>query len=114
MNAIYAAFRASAALQQARGRTVWLQLGWLYLDTIDQLLGYLTWRENYGVMITFSRRKEFSKVLEQIPGVTQRHASYAKGFRGLATSHFVSVHTLPGDKGKEVELHHLLYNLYAE
>src|SRR5204862_4752651 len=35
MNAIYAAFRASAALQAARGRTIWLQLGWLYLDTIE-------------------------------------------------------------------------------
>ena len=34
MNAIYAAFRASAELQAARGRTVWIQLGWLYLDTI--------------------------------------------------------------------------------
>lgn len=34
MNAIYAAFRASADLQATRGRTVWLQLGWLYLDTI--------------------------------------------------------------------------------
>lgn len=34
MNAIYAAFRAVADLQAARGRTVWVQLGWLYLDTI--------------------------------------------------------------------------------
>ncbi len=34
MNAIHAAFRASADLQATRGRTVWLQLGWLYLDTI--------------------------------------------------------------------------------
>ena len=34
MNAIYTAFRAVADLQAARGRTVWLQLGWLYLDTI--------------------------------------------------------------------------------
>jgi cystathionine gamma-synthase len=34
MNAIYAAFRAIAELQSARGRTVWVQLGWLYLDTI--------------------------------------------------------------------------------
>ena len=34
MNAIHAVFRASATLQAARGRTVWLQLGWLYLDTI--------------------------------------------------------------------------------
>ena len=34
MNAIYAAFKAVAELQAARGRTVWIQLGWLYLDTI--------------------------------------------------------------------------------
>ncbi len=34
MNAIYAAFRAVSELQAPRGRTVWLQLGWLYLDTI--------------------------------------------------------------------------------
>lgn len=34
MNAIWAAFRAAADLQASRGRTVWLQLGWLYLDTI--------------------------------------------------------------------------------
>jgi cystathionine gamma-synthase len=34
MHAIYAAFRASAQLQAARGRTIWIQLGWLYMDTI--------------------------------------------------------------------------------
>lgn len=34
MSAMYAAFRAVAALQAPRGRTVWLQLGWLYLDSI--------------------------------------------------------------------------------
>jgi cystathionine beta-lyase/cystathionine gamma-synthase len=34
MNAVYAAFRAVSALQAARGRTIWIQLGWLYLDTI--------------------------------------------------------------------------------
>ena len=34
MSAMYAAFRAVSAVQAPRGRTVWLQLGWLYLDTI--------------------------------------------------------------------------------
>ena len=37
MNAIYAAFRAVSAVQAARGRTVWVQLGWLYRDTIALL-----------------------------------------------------------------------------
>jgi cystathionine gamma-synthase len=34
MSAMHAAFRAVAAAQAPRGRTLWLQLGWLYLDTI--------------------------------------------------------------------------------
>jgi cystathionine gamma-synthase len=40
MNAVFAAFCASASIQAARGRTVWLQLGWLYLDTIAILKKY--------------------------------------------------------------------------
>jgi cystathionine gamma-synthase len=37
MNAVHGAFRVIADLQAARGRTVWVQLGWLYLDTIAVL-----------------------------------------------------------------------------
>lgn len=37
MNAIAAAFRVAADLQRPRGRTRWIQLGWLYLDTIALL-----------------------------------------------------------------------------
>jgi cystathionine gamma-synthase len=34
MNAVFTAFSAISAVQAPRGRTVWLQVGWLYLDTI--------------------------------------------------------------------------------
>lgn len=34
MNAVHSAFAAVNAVQAPRGRTVWIQLGWLYLDTI--------------------------------------------------------------------------------
>jgi cystathionine beta-lyase/cystathionine gamma-synthase len=34
MNAVYAAFRVADIIQRTRGRTLWIQLGWLYLDTI--------------------------------------------------------------------------------
>lgn len=47
MNAIYAAFRASAELQASRGRTVWLQLGWLYLDTIAILQKFTAAKSDY-------------------------------------------------------------------
>lgn len=37
MSAVHATFRAIGAEQAARGRTAWVQLGWLYLDTIALL-----------------------------------------------------------------------------
>ncbi len=37
MNAIHAALRVAADIQRAAGRTRWVQLGWLYLDTIALL-----------------------------------------------------------------------------
>ena len=42
MNAFYAGFRAVQELQQSCGRTAWLQLGWLYLDSgcvLQEFLG---------------------------------------------------------------------------
>ena len=33
MNAFYSGFRAVQSVQQSRGRTCWVQLGWLYLDS---------------------------------------------------------------------------------
>lgn len=41
MNAVHSAFAAVDAVQAPRGRTVWIQLGWLYLDTIA-ILGKFT------------------------------------------------------------------------
>jgi cystathionine gamma-synthase len=37
MNAFYAAFAAVNAVQRPRGKTRWLQLGWLYTDTTEVL-----------------------------------------------------------------------------
>lgn len=42
MSAIHAAWRAVADLQASRGRTVWIQLGWLYLDTTALLRKFAT------------------------------------------------------------------------
>jgi hypothetical protein len=86
----------------------------LYQDTIDQLLGYLTWRQNYGIMITFSKNKDFTKVIEDADSIITSHSTYQSGFKKLGDSHFISKHTLPTDDYKYVEIHHLYYNLFCK
>jgi cystathionine gamma-synthase len=46
MNAFYAGFRAVQEAQLSRGRTKWLQLGWLYLDSGCVLKKFLTDEES--------------------------------------------------------------------
>jgi hypothetical protein len=82
----------------------------LYGATIDQLRGYLTWRHNYGIMITFVRIKSFTKVLSEAEQAIKLHPSYLNGFQKRADTHFVSVHKVDDDD-KEVKIHHLFYHL---
>lgn len=85
----------------------------LYHKTIEQLLGYLTWRQNYGIMINFCNQKNFSKIVDDAKSIITSHSSYESSYSVLEKAHFVSKHTLPGDDYKYVEIHHLYYNLYV-
>ena len=85
----------------------------LYEVTIDQLRGYLTWRHNYGIMITFVRLKEFTKALRESEGAIQAHPTYINGFKKIGETHFVSNHRVD-DEEKSIKIHHLFYNLFSK
>jgi Holliday junction resolvase len=84
----------------------------LYQETIDQVRRYLTWRHNFGVMITFAKNKDFSNILKNAKETIQNSTSYVSGFRVIDETHFISIHKIEDD-GKEVEIHHLFYNLHV-
>jgi hypothetical protein len=67
----------------------------LYHASVDQLLGYLMWRRNFGTMVTFVKKKNFSAILENIPRVITSHASDVNSLRNASETHFVSNHRLP-------------------
>jgi len=62
----------------------------LYNDTIDQLRGYLTWRQNFGVMITFGRQKNFTNILSVASDAIQKSPSFRRGFSKISETHFLS------------------------
>ena len=82
----------------------------LYQKTIDQLRGYLTWRHNYGIIITFVKLKGFTKALNEAESLIPSHESYISGFRKMNETHFVSNHNVD-DEDKGVCIHHLFYHL---
>lgn len=73
MNAVHAAFAAVNAVQAPRGRTAWVQLGWLYLDTIAILRKFTAGPSDYirvGDVMDLGRLERlFSERGESIAGV---------------------------------------------
>lgn len=87
----------------------------LYHETIDQLLGYLTWRQNYGIIITFSKRKGFTKVIDKAKESTLKHETIkTQDITEIDVSQYVTVHSLPEDSSKTVVIHHVLFTLYVK
>ena len=83
-------------------------------EALDQLLGYATWRDGKLALIIFSRTKNFSAVLAQIPKTVGLHLSFR---RDLAYQHddtgwrFVFQH--PDDPDRELLLTVLAYDVPA-
>jgi hypothetical protein len=48
------------------------------LDTIDQLLGYSSWRDTKVAVIIFNQNRDFTKVLQTIDETAKKHASFKR------------------------------------
>lgn len=57
-----------------------------FLETIDQLLGYLSWRDTKAAVVVFNRNKGFSKVLAEIEATTPSHPNCKKLLRKRSES----------------------------
>jgi hypothetical protein len=85
-----------------------------YLDTINQLLGYLTWRQDYGVVIIFCKRENFTEIIEKAKQASNSHPSFVKDtLADLSSTHFSTINTIPEDHQKKIVLHHLFFNLFV-
>lgn len=80
----------------------------------NQILGYLTWRNSYGVVILFSKRKNFTDVINTLASEIPGLPFYVKGLEKVASTHYKAIHQLPEDERKLIEIHYLVYNLFNE
>ncbi len=70
---------------QVGGRTVFIaeckiwKGGDAFVEALNQLLSYLTWRDTKTALVIFNRNKNLSAVLMQIPGLVTTHPAYAGG-----------------------------------
>lgn len=83
-----------------------------YAEAIEQLFGYLTWRQSYGVLLHFCRLKDMSRALSEGQRGTSEHPSFTQGsLSSQAETRFSSRHAHPQDSEKLVEVHHIFVDL---
>ncbi len=82
-------------------------------EALEQILGYLTWRDAYGVVLLFSRNKGFSKVRADIPEAIKGDPSLRGEVYQVDQHHWSARHVLPDDDFQTVEIHYLAYTIYS-
>ena len=86
------------------------------LETIDQLLGYTSWRDTKTAILVFSRNQDFSSVLSKIDLIVKTHDCYKKEHTLNASklnneTTFSYIFHQPSDKNRELVLTVMAFNV---
>jgi hypothetical protein len=82
-----------------------------YLETIDQLLGYLTWRDSKTSVVIFVRNKEMSSVVEKAREATKNHPNFISQLADSDASWLNYIFSLPNNSNKEIKLAVQLFHI---
>lgn len=82
-----------------------------YLSTIDQLLDYLTWRDNKASVIIFVKQKDFTAILSKVAEETSKHPNYLSLIGKSDENWFNYRFHINGDRNREIQLAVQVYNI---
>ena len=83
----------------------------MFLETINQLLGYLTWRDSKTSVVIFVQNKDMTAVVSTAKIATKKHPCFINELSPSDTSWFNYVFSLPTDKNKEIKLAIQLFHI---
>ncbi|MYD79498.1 MAG: hypothetical protein F4X44_02665 [Gammaproteobacteria bacterium] len=75
-----------------------------FAETIEQLLGYLSWRDTKAAIILFNRNKDFSHVIETIPVTVKSHPHFKRAISSDDEGRYQFVLSHRNDKNREMIL----------
>lgn len=82
-----------------------------YIETIDQLLGYTSWRDTKAAILVFNRNKDFSAVLEKIISATPSHPNCKKKIKQISETSWSYLFSQPDDPNREMIITVQVYNI---
>jgi len=82
-----------------------------FLDTISQLLGYLTWRDSKAAVVIFVKNKDFSSVLETAKETAPEHPNFLGYVSEQEEGWYHYRFHINEDKNREVRLAVMLFHV---
>lgn len=82
-----------------------------YIETIDQILGYTSWRDTKTAILIFNKNKETSKVIETIKQATIQHKNYKRKLNQENEQELKYVFGHNSDMNRELILSVLIFDL---
>jgi hypothetical protein len=84
------------------------------LETIDQLLSYLSWRDTKAAVLVFNRNVNFGDVLATIAAAAPRHPCFKHEISRSGETEFRYLFGQAGDANREVTLAVMTFNVPAQ
>ena len=75
-----------------------------FTEKIDQLLGYVCWRDTKTSVLIFNKNKDFSNVIKQIPEIVKNHPNFKRQLEYKSENGFKFILNHRDDKNKELYL----------
>ncbi|MDQ0591357.1 hypothetical protein [Variovorax paradoxus] len=82
-----------------------------FIATIDQLLGYLSWRDTRTAIVMFNRNAGFSGVVAKMRELVKTHVNYVNGPVRLDETSDSYTFSLPQDKDRHITIALLAFDL---
>ena len=83
-------------------------------DAIDQMLGYLTWRDCRTSMIVFNKDVAgFKGIQDKIPNIFENHKQYVQALQSSHAGEWRYVLKSSDDEKRKITVHVFLFNLYV-
>jgi hypothetical protein len=82
------------------------------LETIDQLLKYVTWRDTKTAILLFNREGNLTEILKKIPEIVKKHACYKRERESKTNeTSFRYIFHHPDDTNREIILTIVVFNI---
>jgi hypothetical protein len=83
----------------------------VFLETIDQILGYTSWRDTKTAILIFNKNKDLSSVLDVIKKVTPSHQNFKRILKSNEETEFRYIFASKTDNNREIFLTIKVYDI---